>query len=933
MYSGPATGLFSSPNPFSQTPAGTLRTADNVRFTAPGVIEPRRGYDYLTTGFGSSTSRADSIFFYAGDILAAYDLTSVALYVSSWTNFDTNVPFVPNGDNRMRFEGAARSAFFNPNDGIRVWDGVGGPNALGTANQPQFAGCPVGLQINGLIVGATYAGSVWMPTNTAVAYRFTICSKDAFGRVVEGPPSGRTVVRNSMTVAVNGMTRAGTTVTVNVSVLTIGLSIGDTFVLSPGEANFPAGTKTITGITGFTQFTYTEAGAATGNTVAQQIQFTCSVVANCYIPVDNATGAQAVNTNNFLRVYRSEETLTASDTPGDEMFQCYESGYLTAAQIAAGHVDFTDVAPESVLDNPLYTNENTGFGALQANYQPPIAEDIVYWANRMWYANTTEKNSAQLTLIGCGSPDGIQAGDKINFRKPGGVLANDVVFTANAGAAAANQFIVFTDGDPGYNIERTAQSLCASINYLTTWNSAISLYAYYISSEGGLPGQILLVSRRFGDAFSFSVYSDRETAWTPTLPDPTTPLWSALASTNDRHPARLRYSRLGIPDATPLTNFENVNSDNDAILRIFPLHYRLLVFKTDGIYTCSNQEPFTITKLSAYVLLAPDSVFVLEDRVYALTDQGIVTVSDAGVQQISNPIDDVFDAMMAPSNISTLATRAFGMAYRSDRQALLWTPGFEDGVLSTDNDQAQVYSTLSGGFTRYGFGARCGAIDPATNTLVFAPTDSNKLIVENKQLDNSDYYDISTSVGTAASVSGADITFAAQATVDLMAVGDVLASNADDCYPITAIDGLVVTVSGATGWSGATSLTLFRAISTEVEFNKMTDGRPADLKMVGQTSFLFRENGIHDLVASFSSEIASDPQDRTQTATGWGECSWGAVPYGSPTRQIIRIEPLPEEVAQCAQLSVGFSTSQAMAKYGFLGVDVVEIDDGEANHG
>lgn len=74
------------------------------------------------------------------------------------------------------------------------------------------------------------------------------------------------------TAAIGGMVRAGTTVTVTTSTAH-NLIAGDTFVLSPGEANFAAGTKTVVAAPTTTTLTYTEAGAATASTVAQTLTF------------------------------------------------------------------------------------------------------------------------------------------------------------------------------------------------------------------------------------------------------------------------------------------------------------------------------------------------------------------------------------------------------------------------------------------------------------------------------------------------------------------------------------------------------------------------------------------------------------------------------------------------------------------------------------
>ena len=108
----------------------------------------------------------------------------------------------------------------------------------------------------------------------------------------------------------------------------------------------------------------------------------------------------------FYQVYRTGSIsvalgLTINDLdPGDEMNLVYESG-LTTAEIAAGEFEVTDTTPDSFRAEalPLYTNEVTGEGILQANEQPPIALDIELFRNYMFYANTKQKHQLTFTVV------------------------------------------------------------------------------------------------------------------------------------------------------------------------------------------------------------------------------------------------------------------------------------------------------------------------------------------------------------------------------------------------------------------------------------------------------------------------------------------------------------------------------------------------------
>lgn len=106
----------------------------------------------------------------------------------------------------------------------------------------------------------------------------------------------------------------------------------------------------------------------------------------------------------FIQVYRTSffqriDPLTINDIdPGDEHNLIYESP-LTTEEIQAGEVVFVDTYPESLRAEqvPLYTNEISGEGILQANEAPPIATDITLFRNSMFYANTKSRHSLNLT--------------------------------------------------------------------------------------------------------------------------------------------------------------------------------------------------------------------------------------------------------------------------------------------------------------------------------------------------------------------------------------------------------------------------------------------------------------------------------------------------------------------------------------------------------
>ncbi len=491
----------------------------------------------------------------------------------------------------------------------------------------------------------------------------------------------------------------------------------------------------------------------------------------------------------------------------------------------------------------------------------------------MWYLNTKSKYSANLALIGCGSPDGLQDGDELTLTDLDSTASSVVTFTAKTTPSGDNEFKLYSDGDPGYNIERTAQALCQKINNHPSPGNLIP-YAFYVSSDTGLPGKIYLQARLFGDTHGINVYSSRPTAWTPQLPVATvsgsvvTSPWPPLISDDDRHEARLWYSKLGQPEAVPLLNNLQVNADNEPAKRVMALNFKLLVFKSDGLYYVPDSFPPSLQKLSDDVIIAPDSAAKLEESVYFLSDRGLLRVDDSGVVEVSIPIDTILSELGGTATIDDLRTKTFGMAYRSAQQYILWVID-RDGIGFTDiNAQAFVFSTKVRQFTRYDFGARAACIEPLTDSMVVADAASTQVWKERKTLTDADYVD---------------------------------ADNG--------------------------------AIGVELIFNDFTAQMPAVVKTMQQCSFLFRSNSVETIVTSFASDEHPGRIEVELETEGFGDAPWGETPWGGFVRTIRRIQPMPVEVTSCAQLSVGFAASVLRRKFEFLGIDIVSNAETVTNRG
>lgn len=950
LYQGPALGLFVSPNVFSVSPPGTLAVADNVFFSAPQVLEPRPGEpEWDNTSFGvAGDDEAKSVAFYNtfwtlvhyGPIGNDPDNPATSIAIRDTENpFNTFTDFTGSftaaGPNRLRFVPAARSMFWNTDQGLYAWDGTGDPNG-----QPYLAGNPQGLSGTAVPVSPTVVSNGWMLGDSTVAYRYTICSKDAFGRVIEGPPSGRIILRNSVIAPAGHLTRSGSaTVHVDTGSNPHYLLVGDSITLTPGEPSFPAGTYTVTTVISATQFNYNDSGSGTATSGVDE-QFLITRPSSVMVQFPNAPALVSLSTDNFIRLYRSQMTSTADITPDDDLFLVYETPFLTSGQVTAGTLSISDITPEGFIAGgqavALYTDPTFGQGILQANLQPPVAKDIVYWQDRLWFANTYGKHVLPLELIGVGSPDGLQVGDTI-------VIAGTTYTASSSPTATTPNFYVYSGGDPGTNIQTTAQNLVNAVNA----NTQQDVFAYYVSTDTGTPGQMLFSTRLFGDGLVFDVFSSRGTAFTPQLPSVVSPPYE-VSSTNSTHAARVWYSKVGQPEAVPSVNYVQIDVDNNEILRIFPNQFQLLIFKTDGIYDLVNQGNgnFVVQKLSEFRLVAPDTVGSLNNQVYAYTDHGLIRISNGNVEQISTPIDDAIQKLTGPVSLPDFVSQAFGLAYPSRRQflcSIIDQTVSDQGmpVFTSTNTQTYVYSNLNAGFTRYRLGAQCGVIVPPDNrdadTMILAYPGENFLRKENKTFTSADYYDNQVGGVLQNGTSGNTLLIKLNAGGTVEAGDNVVKDS--DFFIVSDISGpdisgnLTVTVLGDPGWSSGDDVTVWNGFDTEITFNKITGGDPASLKFFQRANLLFKANTVYKIFAEFQSEILPTDQEALQISDSWGTISWGEKAWGAPVEQIYRITQLPNNIGECAQLTAGFKTHQALASYRFLGVAVTASSDTPENFG
>lgn len=260
----------------------------------------------------------------------------------------------------------------------------------------------------------------------------------------------------------------------------------------------------------------------------------------------------------------------------------------------------------------------------------------------------------------------------------------------------------------------------------------------------------------------------------------TSAVWSttsdATVSTNEIKPNRVYYSKLNQPEAVPLLNFFDISAEDKAILRIFPLRDTLFAFKEDGTYRISGQvAPFVTALLdSSCIVIAPDSVAVSNNIIYAWTSKGITPISEAGAStEVSRPIDTEI-IRLASRSFPNFSTLTWGLGYDSDDSYTVYTNTDASDTAATIGFR---YCTLTNTWTNTIRTQTCGAIMPGIDVMYLGSGTKNIIDQERKFILRTDYADddfFLTLRGNAISPEGLTLQFT---SVNDISIGDVITQD------------------------------------------------------------------------------------------------------------------------------------------------------------
>lgn len=355
----------------------------------------------------------------------------------------------------------------------------------------------------------------------------------------------------------------------------------------------------------------------------------------------------------FVQVYRTPSAPTAA-TLGDSYYLVYETPWVPTFPSGSTML-ITDIAFAGEL--PLYTNPDRG-GVRSNNVRPPLAEDVAPFRNRLWLANTTAPSHLRLRIIAPPS------GGSETVTIAGGL------YTLATSAGTVSQ-----------QIEYTARDLIGQLSLSNT-----NVRATYASGTTDPPGLIDIVG--FDIGYTFTAVAGNATTGGRFVPNITT----AVSGVADEYPNRLHYSKDGLPYAFPLPNTLPVGAQEHGISRIVPLRDALLVFKErggDGLWKVTgNGTQWYVEQVNSGVqLISPDALTVVDNTIFALTEDGIVAVTETGVEDVDVPIEDQINTLMLERADAVPYAKVFGREALGERKVYF---GFPSASVAGDGTDFMV---------------------------------------------------------------------------------------------------------------------------------------------------------------------------------------------------------------------------------------------------
>lgn len=896
-------GLYTSPNNLSGAPDGALSAADNIIIPAVNLARSRNGQKQYGAALAGSVNK---LFIYDASLIVNYD-TKLAYdsdgagafidYAGTYSPFQSGA--------RIQSLEAAGCAYFTTSKGVYKIDQL--------VTTPIAAGVPTGLGIT----GATTGVSGFLAQDSAVAYRVVWGYIDAQNNLLLGAPSQRTVVVNpsgsgsAKDVILTIPIPDGITTTHFVQVYrSFGTAAAtDTpnddlqlvLQVTPSSGDISAHYLTATDITPYSlmrEALYTNQGVEgaenanypppacldfdvfKGSTfyanTKQHQQITVTLI-SVGLPELGYYDDATVGTTNG-----SPNLTTIADTSGLRVgMRCVGTGIPSDSRIL-------QITSGTTL---TMTKNATATATVAVQFQ-----DGIGFGTRTYFGGSTSDYTKDQFKI----ETGYSAGQNINE------TSLNLIDTVNRSSSGPmyGYYQSGTNDLPGVirfeERELGGEDLIVSSTLSTCWSPALNAQRNISAISIANPTVITSVGHGLSTNDTIQIYGTNSTpalsgeytvtvltADTFTVPvnvtgAGTSGYWNStvgLVTTNaEVRQNRVYVSKPNQPESVPLYRYFDIGSANFPIQRVKSLRDGIIFFKADGIFRITGETfvNMAVTVLdSTVVLLAPESVATLANQIFAMTSQGIVSVTDSGVAIRSVPIEDTV-IRLSSDQYPAFPTASFGVGYESERTYAFFTV---TETTDTTCTQAFIYNSLTNAWTRWDLTRSAGVVNGYVDKLFMADT-AGQVFIERKNFTNNDYADLQFDIDILSIDDATTMTITAQPGV---AAGQTLVQNRRYVI-ITAVNDTFtqLTVVSTQGFvTGAA--TSYQPIRNLLEWHPITAGNPGILKHFSEATFFFKDAAFNEIEAGFASNIIRSWVHFpliNNTGVGWGGQPWGQFPWG-----------------------------------------------------
>lgn len=846
-------GLGTDPNELSDVPKGTLRRAENCVMRRLKMLGPRNGFassvilepenNPASVELRQVIPRKSTTISYllgldsggpSGDRWRLYD-------AGDSSELTTPVAFAPLDPNRigMRFEEARGSIYLCSTAGIRKITGMA-PEALPTGLYPPR---PVAEWTDDI------AGNA-VPSDSAVAYRLVLRRTDSNGYEVRSFPSNRRVVRNTLgsardylveIAAIDGA-EAGDVVEVYRSRPTAAatdtpedelylateytLTSADVTALetpAPPYARLTIRDVTPDGYLGRSLYTSPSQRGLVGGYLPPPIAhdlvlfrgslfyFRLKLRHRISIALENLGGTyiEGLYNEDGLKVTR----FTGDLTSGSPIISGVSSGDMAKLRVGMALADGSTIHPD----------ESGSF----------IPADTLITALDAGAGEVTMSEEALSTIS---SRSLLQAHDTVSV---GGT-----VLYALADYDGTNVgFHVRGDG-VGTTLQeqmsKTATNLTEAINSLVP-----EVYAFVEELDGGGASTIVIESTA-PDLEPFALTSSAPNAFSP--------LADGLLSKAEDQPGGYAWSEADLPEAVPISNYAFAGDPEAKILRAVGTRDAIWLFKEDGLFRLTGfgaDAGWRVDPIDPSLkLIAPNSVAVLEEVVFAWTSRGVMMIGGgASSVPISSALLDK-DLLPYERSLVTVPSQSgipWGEGNPRTREYVLSVAG--SGVSGQAAEAVYVWNMKTQSWTRWARTPRSMAMRPDGLCEVLSSEDfaavKERLSGDFLHCDRSFPITIGVVSGTTISISPASGWAPKE--------GDLVVGGLD-VYVVTSVGGATVFEVDRTGLTtgGATA---YESIHSSVEFTAEVQGQPDAVKTWSRVQWLFQATaGLWRVSPTYSSD-------------------------------------------------------------------------------